>query len=578
MHTALRTSLFLSTAIVVLACSSGGDNGDTADTSEEEVEEISFEPPPPPSLTTATDRTDAPLFVFVFTHTEDHINHEHSEERYQRLGPMVRDFATDNPDAHLVWTLQFQGADAQTVAERNAETQIVTDLTALASDGLIHFGYHGHHEPTYQNRATTSLTAESTWEEVVAAVDELVSCEKEPYLGDCIVPTGGGIMAVERSFGDVEVVSGVAVGDGLVGWESRGGHHAIAQRTPHRMIGFGFTDHGPDTYPTYDEVVDQIMTILSPSIETSGSMFWMDDAIRINDGDPTQDAHSVPLHNNPRRVRQVIESVERSRPHVINALLGSKYLYTQSGISPTGYAYSHPDAPQLTEDHLLDRAAIDQNYANTETNLAYLAGFFESNPGSRFVGPNEIISLVAPDAYWGVNVTELDAVASWLYHHWDDGPPAFLSDGQEFYSLRDALGLFATALSEDLPNLVDITLFFGPLEAVEGTEVTLSAADIDDLAGQITGFMEADSTWETTPSNIVPSSFETANGTVSTAQALYAMALLYASRRAGTPLETVDVPATTATPETYDLLLEIGCLACVDTAWSLKPARIHHPL
>ena len=562
-----------------VACSGDTSGGEISDITEDDGELTSFVPALPPELVTATDRTDAPLYIFVYTHTEDHINHEISEERYERIAPMVEQLANDYPDAHFVWTIQFQGADAQTVAERNSETQLVDTLAGLAADGLVHFGYHGHHDPTYNNRATKSLTAESTWEEIVAAVSEWVSCEKEPYRGGCTVATGGGIMAIERSFGHVEVVSGVAVGDGLIGWESRGGHHAIAQRATHRLLGFGFTDHGPDTYPTYDEVVDELMTILSPSIETSGTLFWMDDAIRINDGDPLQDLHFVPLHNATRVVRQTIESVDRSRPLVLNTLLGSKYIYTRAGISPTIYAYSHPDSPQLTEEQLLDRPAIEQNYTNTATNLEYFAEYFEDNPGCRFVGPEEISSLVAPELYWSVNATELDAIASWLYHNWGDGPPPFVSDGEEFYSLRDALGLFATALSEDLPTLLDLTLFFGPLDAIESTtELTLSAADIRTLAAEITTFMVPDTLWQATPSNIVPSSFDTASGTVSTAQALYAMALLYASVRAGAPLDSVLVPASSSTPETYDLLLEVGCLACVDTAWSLKPARIHHPL
>jgi hypothetical protein len=31
----------------------------------------------------------APSYLFLFTHTEDHINHELSEERYLRIGPMI---------------------------------------------------------------------------------------------------------------------------------------------------------------------------------------------------------------------------------------------------------------------------------------------------------------------------------------------------------------------------------------------------------------------------------------------------------------------------------------------------------
>ncbi len=72
--------------------------------------------------------------------------------------------------------------------------------------------------------------------------------------------------------------------------------------------------------------------------------------------------------------------------------------------------------------------------------------------------------------------------------------------------------------------------------------------------------------------------YETSAGTITAAQLLYGMALVYATDYAGTPVESVTLPATQAMPVTYDLLKDIGCLnTCFGTAWSFKPARLVAP-
>lgn len=562
--------------VFLLGCNGGTTTTEQPTDAAEEQDETVFVPAPAPELVTETDRTDAPLYIFVYTHTEDHINHEVSEERYTTLAPMVEQFVSDHPALQFAWTIQFGGADAQTVAENSDSTHIVDTLTTLAEQGVVHFGYHGQHDPTYQNRATNDLTTESSWEEIVEAVDEWISCEKDPYRGGCLAETGGGIMAIEQNFGDVEVVSGVAAGDGTVGWESRGGRHAISRRAPNRMVGFGFSDHGPDTYPTYDQVVAELMTELSPSAETSGSLFWMDDVIRINDGDPVQGVTIMPIHYEIRRLRQSVDAIDRSRPHVFNALMASKYIYTAAGVSPTQHAYLNPDDPMLPEDLILDEEDIATNYDRTQASLHYLADILDDGLGSQFVGPDDVIELVAPDHYFVVTFEELDAIASWLYHNWGEHPPAFASDGLEFYSLRDTLGLFATAVASDFSDPVELGMFFGPLEEEESAAtVSVAPSDVEAIASVIVSSTTPDATWQPTPNNVVPSQFETEAGTLNASQALYALMMLYASTRAEVTLGTIEVPETEGVPTTYGLLLEIGCLSCVDTAWSLKPARIH---
>jgi hypothetical protein len=99
--------------------------------------------------------------------------------------------------------------------------------------------------------------------------------------------------------------------------------------------------------------------------------------------------------------------------------------------------------------------------------------------------------------------------------------------------------------------------------------------DITTLAGSVAEIVtSADPEWATTPGNLLPGTLDAGEETVSAAQALYALAMLVGSTHAGLPAESVVVPETTGVPPTYTVLKEMGCVMCIDTAWSLKPARI----
>ena len=39
---------------------------------------------------------------------------------------------------------------------------------------------------------------------------------------------------------------------------------------------------------------------------------------------------------------------------------------------------------------------------------------------------------------------------------------------------------------------------------------------------------------------------------------------------------TIEVPGTASAPATLDYIEALGCSGCLDTAWSLKPARFQH--
>ncbi len=542
-----------------------------------------FEPAPLPELVTETDEDAAPFYLFLFTHTEDPFNHRPSERRYAEFAPLVARLAATHPDEHIVWTIEFMGSDAKTVLDRDPETGIATMLRKYADTGVIEFGYHAHHEPTYLNRPQRRLSPGSSWEEKVEGMDEWISCEKAlPPVdselvapGDCVAPDEGGLRAVQR-FGEVEIVTGLHLyADANV--EHDTSVHATRRYLPDRRVGFGYPDHGALAVDrAWVAARDELMARLTPSVHTSSTLIWADNILRVNDGDLLGGVPTINLLEGPDFAREVFAAMDRSRPHVINVGLASKYHYTAEGTSPTIYGYSHPDHPQLPPALRLSPSAENEGYRRAKQALRTLVDeLVPGTPGVRFVNADEIEELAAPAAYFEVSDDDLDVIARWVLVRWDAGPPDWVSDGLDFYSLRDALVLLSRAIADRYPPTLHLTDVYGPFD-VELTHdaVTVPAATIEALARLLAVDLEPDASWETTPSNIIQPAYEVAGVDLDPAQVLYGLATLYASSFAGTPVDEVTIPAGSSMPGTLALLEAMGCEDCQGTAWSLKPARI----
>ncbi len=481
-----------------------------------------FVPAPLPSLP-APGGTDQPVYVFLFTHTEDPFNHTLSEARYTTTAPLLQDLAADYPETHPEWTIQFQGADAKTIADRHGDGGLVAYLRGLAGSGLIHFGYHGHHDPTYLNRPQKALTAASSLAEIATAFDNWVSCERDLPTGNCVTRDVGGIVQIQETFGDIQVYSGLSAGDEGTGpFEDGGGNWAVRRRAPEVRLAFGFSDHAPEV-PNFEDLVMELLALLSPSGETSGGVYWADDMLRINDGDWRDDVHLSSIDEGAAAIAERLADLDTSRIRVFNGGIASKFIYAAR--SPTQWGYSHPTAPALLPADTLPTTQIAKNYALMDEGLRFLAGtLMPAHPGSRFIGPDELLAIAAPADLFEVTAAELDVIARWVLLAWTERPPNYLSDGHEFYSLRDAIGLLARALAAgSRPATQTMTRFYGPEDAVDATTpVTLSAAEVQSLATAIAGTATASvsGAWTSTPPNLLPSRFTVGARTVTTAQAL----------------------------------------------------------
>ncbi len=529
-----------------------------------------FTPAAVPDLITTSSTTDAPVYLFLFTHTEDHTNHDLSEERYLRLAPELADIANTYSEADITWTIQFQGSDARTIVERNSDTGVVDLLRSYPE--YIEFGYHGVHEPTTFNKPEYTLSNNPTWEEVVNTISSWISCQKDPYHGGCISDTGGGIQAVQQ-IGDVEIVSGAGIALGL--FETGAGKHAIDKEIPTRINGFGFSDHGPKG-TGYEGSVSSLLNILSPAADTSTTVFWMDDVIRTNDAGLSLSG-KMDLKNGVISVESALKTADRSKPNIFHTGFASKYLYTAAGTSPTDYAYDNPESPELPSSLLNTESTKERYYENSIDALEYLAADYTQEENSKFVSASQITEILAPDQYWTITDSQLDVLARWLLIKAEDGTlPNYVSDGVEYYSLRDLLVLLSYGLTDNYPSTINLELAYGPLEATSPqSALRVTEDEIIQIANTIASDVSAaaSSSWTTTPSNIVDSDYNVNTGTINTAQLLYAMSAIYASNYAGEGLTELTVPSLAPMPETIEYLEDLGCNNCQGSSWSLKPAR-----
>ncbi|RME81757.1 MAG: hypothetical protein D6775_12765, partial [Caldilineae bacterium] len=542
-------------------------------------------PTPVPQADSGATASEQPLYFFLFTHTEDPFNYELSEERYVRFVPEVEERAATHPDAHLTWTIMFQGSDAQVVADRNPQTGVVDLLRAANQAGVVEFGYHAHHDPTYLNRPQTGFSNDSSWEELVNGMVDWLGCVKDVTRGGCIAPTGGGISAVLDNFGPVQAVSGAFL-QSDVAYEGGPTSYAVTKFLPDRLVGFGYPDHGPFASDQKRAAVAALMERLTPTTETSSTVFWADNVIKMTGGSPIDGTRGIDPLRGPRYAQGMLAGLDRSRPNVVLTGLASKYLYTKQlpQNSPTIYGYAHPDSPQLPPELLNSPAEKERFYQQSLDTLDYLLDeVLPANPGSRFIDSADLVQMVAPPPYWSLSPGQIAALAHWALANWTDRPPDWVSDGTDYYSLRDLFTLLVLALAQGdvraSGEKISLPTAYGPLEAADAAgEITLSRQAIVALATQLAPDFAPEPGWQVTPRAMIQPVYATAAGRITAAQLSYGMAAVYAADYAGTPVASVTLPATQAMPVTYDLLRQIGCLAtCTGTAWSFKPARLQAP-
>jgi hypothetical protein len=567
------TALLLVVAVTGLACSSSSDDqGDPTpnnlltSTATPGQTAADFTLPEGPTLADVT-LTDAPSYLFLFTHTEDPFNHELSEERYWRIGAMIEEIAETYPDLDLTWTIEFQGSDAKTVTDRNDETGLVDYLLSLQDHGLVEFGYHAHHDPTYLNRPQNELNPGSTYDEVYNALWSWITCVKDVLYGGCMEERGGGLEAILNAFGQVEIVTGLGVGEGFQ-LERSAGSQAVRELLPERLLGYGFPDHGSLIQSqSYREAREALLELMTPTNETTSATLWIDNSVRINDSASLEGVNTGRMHDGPELLAPTLEGLDGSKSFVINIGIADKYLYTVDTTSPTKWGYANPDSPELPAQYLHPTSETDKRYARTQQGLEYLAQLVTDNPKLQFVSSDQVVDLFTSDDYWNVDEDELEQMALWALNHWDSRPPAWTYDGEDFYSLADTFALLEAGLNGTLDGDI-VSNVSGPWSRAQA-QTQASEVSVLDLRTLLDHGLVGDGR--------IQEAYTVGGHTLTATQLLYALSYLYIYDRYSVSADAIQIAATGTTPQTFDYLDDLGC-PCLDTAWSLKPARFQNLL
>jgi hypothetical protein len=431
----------------------------------------------------------------------------------------------------------------------------------------VEFGYHAHHDPTYTNRPQNELSSEPSYDEAYDAIWSWITCVKDTAYGGCVEERGGGLEAILDTFGQVKIVTGLGIGSGAQ-FERSAGSQAVRELATGRLLGFGFPDHGAVVSdPDYAAARDGLLALLTPTAETTSGTFWMDNSIRINDAASLEGVNTGGLSDGPEELAKSLGTLDGTRPFVLNIGIADKYLYTVESTSPTRWGYANPGSPSLPTNLLHPAAEREKRYSLTEQSLEYLARTLAAAPGQlQFVSSDQVVELFTSDDYWDVDDDELEQLALWILNEWSARPPDWVYDGEDFYSLVDAFALLAAAL-RDAPAEAIVSNVYGPWSAAtastESTDVPV--ANLRDLLGG-----------ELLQGDRVAESYSVGGRTLSATQVLYALAYLFVLDRNSVEGETIRIPATQSAPQTLGFLETLGCVACLDTAWSLKPARFQH--
>ncbi|MBM3890747.1 MAG: hypothetical protein FJ388_16685 [Verrucomicrobia bacterium] len=539
-----------------------------------------------------------PVYVYLFSHYEDHINIELSEWRIKEVMRILGDAHRAHPE-RVAAVGEFYGADSEIFQQRNKESGIVDLFHRAVSEGWYDVGYHGAHEPIYltTQRATRNLTGKS-WPEIYAASHSFYAAHRDLKTGEQDTTRKGGVALMQEVFGPATVLSGAA------GATNPPGLLALSDMTGCRVI-FGFTDHGPAMFnQDYIPAVLEIRKLVSPTPETSPDVFWFMGCLITSSHPVRNEVGVIGSELSPNMASRKFERLDRTRVAVPHMICGTKFIYARA--SPTEYAYASPDRIalpyrairqsraaddfRLPPELLFSEAERKQKLENSRQNLDWLlTKYFPANADSRCVGNRLLLNLTVPYAGDSLSVADLDRAVDGLLRDWTERPPNFASTGTRYLTLAQAFKLLATALKSHAergawPASVQTDMTYGPIgtwpEVVQGAETEVSAEAVIAAATKLAFGPKRRRGDAQPPANRVPLNVTVAGKTMHAAQFLRLMAEAYQALRAGKPLGTLRVRPSNILPplsplwkRAHRVYQDTPAAYSYLQLWTVKPAQ-----
>jgi len=544
---------------------------------------LNAQPPKPPA------GPPQPVYILLYTRFYDHSQPHTTDERLQRLMPILDKLNKQYPQAGVSALLQFSGTVSQEMDERNGGLHLADQVKDHSRRGLVDIGYTGEDEPSYLYRPKPALleadTPEARWAAKAEAAERFLTDFKNPVTGLPAPGLSGGLKRTLEVFGDVRFATGLTT--------SLGGDapstHELHKMVPGAILGGIPGNDRRRGIEGYDISAANFSNFMSPDSFEAPEVFWEDGHLRLSDAS-LADNKPHATDEGPEALKKVFQALDRSRARVIKleVVAYKRYLTRRADGSvtadPLEWMYYHPDEPQIPiQMHaMVTQTEVEAGYKKDEAALQWLLGeFLPANPGSRLISVHELAQLAVPGPA-EVDAAELKALATDLNGHFVRRPmeaPNFGRAGSHFFSLAESFELLAKALAGvnrtgGLPGSVALTPVYGPLTLPNDmgpNQGSVQVSEVIKAAAQVAPAF-SDTEWKIVPANAVPTFIQVASLRVNATQFLRLMTQAYLDPA---PDKNLSLSAMALGSQATFMFPKNTPITDQGNSWTFKPAPLH---
>ena len=533
-----------------------------------------------------------PVYIVLYSRFYDHSHQHTTDERLQRLLPLLDRLHAKYPQSGISALFQFSGTVSDVLAERNAGLHLVDKIKDYSSRGLVDVGYTGEEEPSYLYRPKPNLlladTPEKRWAAKAEAAERFLTDYKNPVTGLPVPGLSGGLKRMQEVFGQAAFIAGIST---TLGGDSPATNEVRKLNTTAILVGIPPSDQrrGIEGAGFSAENFSQFM---SPDPRESPDVFWEDNFLRLSDMS-LNDNRPHSTDEDAEVLKKAFAKLDRSHVRVVKLEVATykRYLRRRADgsvvIDPMEWMYYHPDEPgiPITLEPLVTQTDVEIGYKKDEATLKWLLEeFLPANPGSRFISVRELAKMANQadsDRNQEISTEQLRALASDLDGRFVRVPmevPDYGRAGTRFFTLAESFGLFAQALSAadktgSLPKSVAVRPMNGPLTlpndmgAMTGS---VPVAAVIKAAAQLAPPL-ANADLKRVPNNAVPALMEVGSLHLNAGQFLRLMAQAYLDP---SPDRILKVNAVTLTSRSAFMFPKNTPMTDQGNAWTFKPAPL----
>ncbi len=529
-----------------------------------------------------------PVLIILYSRFYDHSHQHTTDERIQRLLPLISRLHEKYPQFGISALLQFSGTVSQVLDEENSGLHLVDRIKDFEKRGLVDVGYTGEEEPSYLYRPKPNLlaadTPEARWAAKAEAAERFLTDYKNPVTGLPVAGLSGGAKRTLEVFGNLTFLSGLTTtvgGDSPTAYEAR-------KLSPTAMLS-GIPGRDPRR-----GIEGQVFSaanfskFLSPDPEDSPEVFWQDNTVRISDMS-LSDLQPHSTDEDLESLKKVFAKLDRSHVRVMKLEVAAykRYLTRRADGSvvadPMEWLYYHPDDPvmPLTLKAMVTQGDVEAGYKKDEATLNWLLEqFLPANPGSRFISVSELAKMTAP-ADAEVDAAQLSELAANLEQHFVKMPmsvPNYGRAGSRFFTLAESFELFAQALAAEskagsIPKTVGIAPMYGPYTLpndMGASTGSISVSEVIKTASEIAPKL-ANTAWKPVPDNAVPAILQVGSLHLNAGQFLRLMEQAYSDP---SPERTLHVNGIALASQAAFMYPKNTPMIDQSSGWTVKPAPL----